>query len=146
MIRGMRHTSEAPRLLRELDAELASASEHAGRSLVWTPQDRARHRLLSRSMSRKTPRAMLGSVDPPHYQTKNPRVSCSAASPGHWVADGPLPKDLRRWALGTRGPRQVDESGPPSVARLNPVYGCGAGFRRGFWSRRMGGSGRSRRR
>ena len=34
----------------------------------------------------------------------------------------------------------------PSVARLNPVYGCGAGSRRRSWSRRRGGSARSSRR
>ena len=37
----MRHSPEARRLLRELDAELASAAEHAGRNLIWTPQDKA---------------------------------------------------------------------------------------------------------
>ena len=53
MIRGMRHTSEARRLLRELDAELASASEHAGRNLVWTPQDRAVLELIADQTDRK---------------------------------------------------------------------------------------------
>jgi hypothetical protein len=37
----MRRSAQARKVLRELNAELASASEHAGRSLVWTAQDRA---------------------------------------------------------------------------------------------------------
>lgn len=40
----------------------------------------------------------------------------------------------------------TDGKDAPSVARLNPVYGCGAGSRRPSWSRRRGGSARSSRR
>ena len=39
-----------------------------------------------------------------------------------------------------------DQGCPASVARLNPVYGCGAGSRRPSWSTRRGGSARSSRR
>ena len=53
-IRGMRHSGGARRLLRELDAELASASEHAGRSLVWTAQDRAVLELIADQTDRRT--------------------------------------------------------------------------------------------
>jgi hypothetical protein len=34
-------STEARKLLRELDSELAASSQRAGRTLVWTPQDRA---------------------------------------------------------------------------------------------------------
>ena len=50
---GMRHSCEARKLLRELDAELAAASEHAGRSLVWTPQERAVLELIADQTDRK---------------------------------------------------------------------------------------------
>ena len=49
----MRHSSEARRLLRELNAELASASKHTGRSLVWTPQDRAVLELIAYTVDRR---------------------------------------------------------------------------------------------
>ena len=37
-IHGMRHSSDARHLLRELDAELLAVSNRTGRSLVWTPR------------------------------------------------------------------------------------------------------------
>jgi hypothetical protein len=48
-----RHTREAKRALRELDAELAAASEHAGRSLVWTAQDRQVLDLIADQIDRR---------------------------------------------------------------------------------------------
>ena len=52
-IHGMRHSSDARHLLRELDAELLAVSNRTGRSLVWTPQDRAVFELIADTVDRR---------------------------------------------------------------------------------------------
>ena len=50
---GMARSAKARKVLRELDVELASASEHAGRGLVWTAQDRAVLELIADQTDRR---------------------------------------------------------------------------------------------
>src|SRR4051794_15752557 len=52
-IHGMRHSSDARHLLRELDAELLAVSNRTGRSLVWTAQDRAVLELIADTVDRR---------------------------------------------------------------------------------------------
>ena len=58
-IHGMRHSSDARHLLRELDAELLAVSNRTGRSLVWTPQDRAVLELIADTVDRRVDLAPL---------------------------------------------------------------------------------------
>ncbi|MFE3280958.1 hypothetical protein [Nocardia sp. NPDC059239] len=50
----MRHSAEARKMLRALDAELASASERRGEPLEWTERDRAVLELIAGNIDRKT--------------------------------------------------------------------------------------------
>jgi hypothetical protein len=65
---------EALNVLRELDSELASASENAGRSLVWTPHDRAILELIGDTIDRKVDLTVLYEATP----DITPRVKLSA--------------------------------------------------------------------
>lgn len=57
---GMKdRSSEAQKVLRELDAELAAASQSAGTTLVWTAADHELLSLIADSIDRHTDRAAL---------------------------------------------------------------------------------------
>jgi hypothetical protein len=49
----MARTAETRNLLRELDVELAGASQRSGRSLVWTAQDRELLTLIGSTIDRR---------------------------------------------------------------------------------------------
>ena len=49
----MERSPEARKLLHQLDTELAAASKRSGRSLVWTPQDRAVLGLIADTVNRR---------------------------------------------------------------------------------------------
>jgi hypothetical protein len=55
-------SSEARKVLRELDAELASASKRAGKTLVWTAADRALLTLIASNIDRRVDLAALYSA------------------------------------------------------------------------------------
>jgi hypothetical protein len=50
----MRHTAEARKLLRGLDAELAATARRLGRAVEWTERDRAILELIAGLVDRKT--------------------------------------------------------------------------------------------
>jgi hypothetical protein len=68
MMVGMARTAAARKVLRELNAELASASERSGTSLVWTAADNELLTLIADTIDRHTDLAA-------HYATADSGVS-----------------------------------------------------------------------
>ena len=71
---GVARSVEALNVLRELDAELASACQRTGRSLVWTTADRAILELVADTIDRKVDLTELYDATP----DISPRVKLSA--------------------------------------------------------------------
>jgi hypothetical protein len=94
---------EALNVLRELDSELAAASEHAGRSLVWTVADKELLSLIADIIERKVDLTVLYEATP----DISPRVKLSAELR---LLEGALARLLRQIKTDVPEVRQQEPS------------------------------------